>query len=70
VILPTDLGYLALASTKDQSINRINFMQFFRFLRTIVSETVKMSKTNWINRLIFSRLIEINQLIASTNPGI
>ena len=63
MILPTDLGYLALASTKDQSINRINFMQFFRFLRTIVSETVKMSKTNWINRLIFSRLIEINRLI-------
>ena len=32
-------------------------MQFYRVLLTIVSETVKMSKINWINRLILSRLI-------------
>jgi len=32
-------------------------MQFYRVLLTIVSETVKMSKINWINRLIVSRLI-------------
>jgi len=35
-------------------------MQFYRVLLTIVSETVKMSKINRINRVIFSRLIKIN----------
>jgi len=47
--------YLLLV--KISRINPINFMQFYRVLLTIVSETVKMSKINWINRLIVSRLI-------------